>query len=216
MERLRNLVIALAGNIVFCSGAKSNKDKFIHMYDSYMVWLWDRKNSAFHNKMPAEFPTILWPDGYQRILIEFSQDPSPEQLTISGGLSREMYLGEKLWKKFCSIQSDMRNKYNPFWKPVSRSGWSREDLDRLHHEAVLQWHWNVRKEDNHKQRYRDLQSRTAYKLLIDAEEKAEWLQTEQAFSDAIRKEFPVIGKYFPNDFYFFKLLGMAAGEDCLK
>ncbi len=62
MERLRNLVIALAGNIVFCSGAKSNKDKFIHMYDSYMVWLWDRKNSTFHNKLPV--PTILLSDGY--------------------------------------------------------------------------------------------------------------------------------------------------------
>ena len=81
MEKLRNLVIAMAGNLVFLSSAKSNKDKFLLMYDYYMEWLWDRRNKMYHNKMPSEFPTLMWPEGYQKVLLEFGWTHQPPQMS---------------------------------------------------------------------------------------------------------------------------------------
>ena len=95
-----------------------------------------------HNKMPSEFPTLMWPERYQKVLLEFSAEPSREQLQIAGNISRELFLGENLFKKFTNLQSDIRNNYNPFWATANRSGLSAEENFNIAIESVLTWHWN--------------------------------------------------------------------------
>jgi hypothetical protein len=186
------------------------------MYDYYMEWLWDRRNKMYHNKMPSEFPTLMWPEGYQKVLLEFSAEPSREQLQIAGNISRELFLGENLFKKFTTLQSDIRNNYNPFWATVNRSGLSTEEKFNIAIESVLNWHRNKKEEDNHKQRVRTIETTTGYKRLLHEEDKKAYITRQSQVSLESKRDFPGAAHYCPNDLIVFKLLGLPAREHCLK
>ncbi len=164
LDQLRILVIAMAGNRVFDGGQKNCRDKYFSMFQSYNAWLWDFKEQTENDQLETEFPTLLFPTGYQKQLLAFGTEPTPEELQAAGtNVTREQYLGENLYHKFTTMQTNIRNKFNPHWKPLKRSGIPPEESQRLDFDEVLKRHWDNNQQLLHQQRVRDGPKKASYK-----------------------------------------------------
>jgi hypothetical protein len=159
----------------------------------------------------------LFPTGYQKQLLAFGTEPTPEELQAAGtNVTREQYIGENLYHKFTTMQTNIRNKLNLHWKPLKRSGIPPEESQRLDFDEVLKRHWDNNQQLLHQQRVRNGPKKASYKKLINAEDQKVELDRIKTASALTIKPYPGWGNHLPSEFIVFKMLGLPTGSQCLK
>ena len=149
-------------------------------------------------------------------MLDFAAEPNQQDLlSVSAKCTRDEYLGVILWRKFQSLQTRLRNDYNPHWNPIVRSGVHGIAEEEANYSAMLKIMWDQKEMKNHTQRVSTHPDRREVKIALNATLKSEALERLRQDSLAMITPFPGYAEWKPLDFHLFRLLGMGAEHRCL-
>lgn len=155
---------------------------------------------------------LEFPEEYQEKMVTFINEKwKRSKKAITRETTEEAYMSEKMWEYFKSIESNFKNVYCTIWSDICTGSDSGRQID----DKMAEFLDKIFKADQEKKHVRRVEDNVK-KITSDVvgADREKEIDRIKSVSLKKKKETPVYGSWFPEDYYAFICFGPPAGSKC--